>query len=53
MNWLIAIIFLLSVAGAIVFGIKKKTWFMIPCILVAVVCFLLLAATIILIMGID
>lgn len=53
MNILFAIIFIAAVAGAVFFGIKKKPWFMVPCILVSMVCLFMLAASIILIMGID
>lgn len=53
MNAVFVVLFVASIVGAVIFGKKKKPWFMIPCIIVAIVCFLMFAAAILLITAID
>ena len=47
------ILFILSVAGAVYFGNKKKTFLAIVCIAAALIMLFLFAATMLLIGGID
>ena len=47
------IFFILGIIGAIIGGRKKNYPVMIGCLIVTLVMFLLLAATVILVMGID
>ena len=47
------ILFILGIIGAIIGGRKKNYPAMISCLIVTLVMFLLLAATVILVMGID
>ncbi len=53
MTGLAILLFIIGVAGAIYTGRKRKYTAMCACIVVATLCFILLAATVILIMGID
>ena len=47
------ILFILGIVGAVIGGRKKNYPVMIGCLIVTLVMFLLLAATVILVMGID